>query len=197
MLIQKRFFRDYLPSLPLIDPSLSPNEYHKLSDFLFWVIVFVGSRRYSQDPTLLDRLRPHMNAMALLALQSRDGPFETIKGLLLLCFWPIPMNTIHKDISVILSGAAFHLAMQTGLHLSGSGQDFARTKLDHSRASSVDRTRLWIYCLFVYHRYVWHVRRRFSKRKDGLMDPQYKRSGGIRSRCSSGSQSYQLGRFIL
>ncbi|KAB5560325.1 hypothetical protein GE09DRAFT_962033 [Coniochaeta sp. 2T2.1] len=141
------FFRDYAPSLPVFDANLSPNEYYDLCPFLFWAMLFVGSRRYSRDPTLLGRLRPRINAMALLALEARATPIETIKGLLLLCLWPIPLNTMFKDISHVLSGAAVALAMQIGLHLTGSGQDFSRTILNGGRARVVDRAHLWMHCL--------------------------------------------------
>ena len=35
---------------------------------------------------------------------------------------------MHKDKSLILSGAALQLAMQIGLHVIGNGQDFARIR---------------------------------------------------------------------
>jgi hypothetical protein len=54
----------------------------------------------------------------------------------------------------VLSGAAVALAMQVGLHLTGSGQDFSRTKLDSSRARMVNRAQLWMHCLMILHRYV-------------------------------------------
>lgn len=98
-----------------------------------------------------------MNAMALLALESRESPIETIKGILLLCMWPIPMNTMHKDISHVLSGAAVHLGMQIGLHITGSGQDFARGRLNRSQAQKIDRAHLWMYCLMVLHRHVYFL----------------------------------------
>jgi transcriptional regulatory protein LEU3 len=91
--------------------------------------------------------------MALLAVESRARPMETIKGLLLLCLWPVPVNTMHKDVSVVLSGAAIHVAMQIGLHITGRAHDFARTKLERSQLQKIDRTNLWIHCLIVYHRY--------------------------------------------
>ncbi|SPO07050.1 uncharacterized protein DNG_09744 [Cephalotrichum gorgonifer] len=125
-----RFFESYAHHLPILDASLTPNQYYDLSPFLFWAIVFVGSRHYERDPTLLGILAVRINALALRSLESRSNPIQTIHGLLMLCLWPVPTNTMHKDISHVLCGAALHLAMQTGLHVAHSGQDFARTKLD-------------------------------------------------------------------
>ncbi|CAM1507621.1 Fc.00g072620.m01.CDS01 [Cosmosporella sp. VM-42] len=144
------FFRHYLPLIPILDQQLTPNQYHDLSPFLFWTIVFVGSRRYSKDPILLSLLSPRMNTMALQALESRSTPIQTIQASLLLCLWPVPINTMHRDFSHILSGAATSLAMQIGLHVTGSGQDFARTRLHPSiHTQKLFRAQLWMHCLII------------------------------------------------
>lgn len=136
--------------LPVVDPALSPNDMFDQSPFLFWTIMFLGSRRCI-DSTLL-QLSSRINSMALQSLEDRVSPLETIQGLLLLCVWPVPINTMQKDMSNIFSGAAIHLAMQIGLHVVGAGQDFARVKLDARREQIVRRAELWAHCLIVSHR---------------------------------------------
>lgn len=148
------FFQRYSPGLPILDAILSPDEYFELSPFLFWTIVFIGSRHYVRDPTLLSKLAPRINSIALKSLESRANPIQTIQGLLLLCVWPVPINTMHKDISHVLSGAAVHLAMQIGLHVTGSGQDFERIKLDSRNDQKISRAQLWVHCLMISHRCV-------------------------------------------
>lgn len=151
MRTQHSYFSQYSPLMRIIDPSLSPDKCFSLSQFLFWAIVFVGSRRYSRDPTLLGRLAPRINSMALQALGTRANPIETIQGLLILCVWPVPLNTMYKDITTVLSGAATHLAMQIGLHVVGSGQDFSRTRLDSGYEDKLFRAQLWAHCLIISH----------------------------------------------
>ncbi|KAI1660571.1 hypothetical protein F4813DRAFT_379347 [Daldinia decipiens] len=101
----------------------------------------------------MDFLAPRMNKMALLALEDTNSPMETIQGIILLCHWPVPTSSMYKDMTQMLSGAALHLAMQIGLHVVGTGQDFARTVLpsnaDHS--SRAFRAQLWTRCLITYH----------------------------------------------
>ncbi|KAI0135810.1 hypothetical protein F4814DRAFT_437258 [Daldinia grandis] len=101
----------------------------------------------------MDFLAPRMNKMALLALEDTNSPMETLEGIILLCNWPVPTSSMYKDMTQMLSGAALHLAMQVGLHIVGTGQDFARTVLpsnaDHS--SRAFRAQLWIQCLITYH----------------------------------------------
>jgi transcriptional regulatory protein LEU3 len=91
--------------------------------------------------------------MALLTLESHGNPMETLQGLLLLCLWPVSTNTMYKDMSHVMSGAALHLAMQIGLHVTGTGQDFARTPLlsDAHQLLKCSRSDLWVQCLIIYH----------------------------------------------
>jgi hypothetical protein len=146
MLIMSRFFSQYAPFLPIFNTTISPNQCFTQSPFLSWVIVYVGSRSYAGDPTLLERLTPKINSMAFAALETRSSPIQTIQGILLLCQWPTPVETMHRGISLVLAGAALHLAMQIGLHVRGVGQDFARTMLDRNRFDRDNRSMLWKQC---------------------------------------------------
>ncbi|EHK17250.1 uncharacterized protein TRIVIDRAFT_205851 [Trichoderma virens Gv29-8] len=143
---QPGFFSLYAPFLPIFQIAPGPNQCFDQSPFLFWVIVYIGSRRYAGDPTLLGRLSPKINSMGFAALESRSSPIQTIQGILLLCQWPTPVNTMHRGISLVLAGAALHLAMQIGLHVAGVGQDFARTILDGNRLERANRAMLWKQC---------------------------------------------------
>jgi transcriptional regulatory protein LEU3 len=147
-----RFFDNYAPFLPILDPGMSPNAYHSLSPFLFWIIFWVGSRKYSGYRTITKYLAPRIISLAMLSLVSRATPIQVIQGLLLLCTWPVPVNTESKDVTHILSGAAMNLAMEIGLHTFGIGQDFARTRLAQDEKEKVFRARLWLHCLIVYQR---------------------------------------------
>ncbi|KAI1799495.1 hypothetical protein F4811DRAFT_565524 [Daldinia bambusicola] len=101
----------------------------------------------------MEFLAPRMNKMALLALENSSGTMETIRGIILLCHWPVPTGSMYKDMTHMLSGTALHLAMQIGLHVVGTGQDFARTILssDADHSSRASRAQLWIKCLITYH----------------------------------------------
>lgn len=90
-----------------------------------------------------------MNYLALTSLESRTSPLHTIRALLLLSMWPVATNTMHKDMSLVLGGAAIHLAMQNGLHVLGNGQDFARTRLANDETTKTSRAQSWAYCLVV------------------------------------------------
>jgi transcriptional regulatory protein LEU3 len=147
-----RFFQHYSPYLPILDPECSPDQYHARSPFLFWTVISTGARKYAPDPTILEQLGGRVIQLAFSCLSALCKPIHIIEGLLLLCSWPIPINTMFKDISHVLGGAAMQLALQNGLHIFGNRQDFSRTRLWPDENEDVNRARLWAHCLIVFQR---------------------------------------------
>ncbi|KAF2005768.1 hypothetical protein P154DRAFT_423997 [Amniculicola lignicola CBS 123094] len=143
------FFGQYHPLLPILDPVLGPNEYYESSPFLFWSIIVTGSRRYSDDPTILDRASQLITPLAFSSMALRSTPMAVIQGLLILCTWRLPTNSMYKDMTHVLCGAAVHLATQIGLHVAGVGQDFARMPLKENQEQKVTRARIWMQCVVV------------------------------------------------
>ena len=93
---------------------------------------------------MLEFLGPRIIQLALTSLSSRATPVRTIQGLILLCTWPAPLKSMTRDMLYVISGAAIHLAMQIGLHISGVGQDFASDKLRSDSGERTFRDRLWL-----------------------------------------------------
>lgn len=143
--LMNRFFEYYHPLLPILDPALYPNSYYKLSQFLFWMVVIIGARRYAKDRSLLGKLGPHANALCFWAIQSHAAPIPTIQGLLLICVWPVPIKSVFKDITSMLSGAAMHLAILAGLHVVGAGHEFIEDRVISDPAEKESRIRLWLH----------------------------------------------------
>jgi transcriptional regulatory protein LEU3 len=140
--------------------SIEPNTCYSHSPLLFWTIVAIGSRKYPKDPTLLSLLAPRVIELAQVAIFSRESTLETIQAFLLLCIWPMPVDTMHKDISPILSGAMLQLATSIGLHVQGVGQDFSRTTVHSDPIEAVSRAKLWVSCLIACQRfaqYLWDL----------------------------------------
>ena len=135
--------------MPVLDGWIPPNTVYHQSPFLFWSIVYVGCRRYADDPTLLGFLAPRITNLALCSLATRQPPIHVIQGLLFLCTWPVPIPSAIKDISHVLAGAAMRFSMQIGLHTIGVGQDFEKTKVAADQNEIAMRARLWLSCLRV------------------------------------------------
>jgi transcriptional regulatory protein LEU3 len=134
---------------PILDASLGPNDYYNLSPFLFWTIIVIGSRRYADDPNVLDKSSQLITPLAFSSMALRSSPMPVIQGLLLLCTWRLPTNSMYKDMTHLMCGSAVHLATQIGLHIAGVGQDFARMPVKKDQEQKVFRARLWLCCVIV------------------------------------------------
>lgn len=145
------FFRHYHRTLPILDPSWDPDTVYLLSPFVFWCVVITGSRRYDLDPTILPRLAPGVNQMALLQLPQSLAYLPTICGLLILCVWPLPMKTMHDDPSLLYSGIVMQMALQHGLHSFPQSQAYGCPVPFRNATREVSLARVWAYVEFVCH----------------------------------------------
>ncbi|KAF2396638.1 Zn(II)2Cys6 transcription factor [Trichodelitschia bisporula] len=146
----RRFFDDFSHFLPVLEQHLSPNAYYQQSEFLFWAIIGVACRNFPKNPTLLDSLGEKILTLALMSLRQPSVP--NIKGLLLIMTWPLPRSASSTDITYAISGSLLHLAMQIGLHIPTSSQDFSRVKVCLTEAEIAKRAELWGYCIVTYQR---------------------------------------------
>lgn len=162
----------YAPYLKnLIDNKTSPNEHYQHCPLLFWSITYVGSRRYTKDPTISYRLGPLVTENAFTSLFSPVKPIPVILAAIILCNWPMPVDLVIKDPSPSLAGAAMNLAIQYGLHRYQKEQDFVNTSREKPPESStcpasgtlplsmrssdvviIHRTCIWLHCLVAFQR---------------------------------------------
>lgn len=145
------YFDEMHHFLPILDPQLTPNEFYQRSNFLFWAIVGTASRNYERDPTLLDCVGEKILNVALMTL--RYPSVYTIKGLLLVMTWPLPRAAGTTDVTYAISGSLLHIAIQIGLHIPTSSQDFSRVKVNLTEAEIRRRAELWGFCVLTYQRY--------------------------------------------
>ena len=148
-----RYFKDYHSMLPIIDPSETPNTFYQHAPFLFWVIVSIGSRRYTRQPTLTQNLALPVTQLALQSIIIRTKPIERMKGLILLLNWPFPSGPFYREPSFLLGGALLHMAMHCGLHAPTFSQDFAKANLKLPEKELLRRAEMWAYVVITYQRY--------------------------------------------
>lgn len=146
----KNYFQDYHHFVPVIDTSLTPNVTYQRSAFLFWAIIGTASRNFARDPTLLDCLGEKILNLALLSL--RYPSVATIKGLLLVMTWPLPRAAGTTDVTYAISGSLLHMAIQIGLHIPTSSQDFSRVRVNLTDHQIARRAELWGVCVLTYQR---------------------------------------------
>ncbi|KAL4972611.1 hypothetical protein BDW66DRAFT_169478 [Aspergillus desertorum] len=146
------FFRHYAPFLPILNPQTRPDTYYEQSPFLFWCLIGVSCRAYTQNPTLLMALARRVIEMAFLSALSTSPPWHAIQGLLLLLTWPFPKGD-HPDATFPLSGMLLHIAMGNGLHIPMLSHEFPRAKMPvPSEGDLVRRAELWAHTVIVYQR---------------------------------------------
>lgn len=148
-----RYFDGFHRFFQVLDPTKTPNAYYAESQLLFWTVIGTACRDYDQDETLLYQLAPKIINLALITLQVQST-VSTIKGLLLLLAWPFPKGVLDNEVSYPLAGATIHMAMQIGLHIPASSQDFSRVKLRLTEADIDERCNVWARVVITYHRYV-------------------------------------------
>ena len=145
------FMRHYAPQVCVINQTMSSRDYFRLSGLLYWTMVTIGSRKYPANSRLLGTLAPRLTDMIRQAMFNPD--LAAIQAFLLLCIWPIPIDTFGKEISTTLSASMLQFAMNKGLHIRGIGQDFSRVTLNPEPALEILRGKLWISCLITAQRY--------------------------------------------
>lgn len=119
---------------------------------MFWCILAVGSRRYTEDPTLLASLSARVMDMAIGSIFTMSPEVGIVEGLLLLLTWLFPSTSTCGENTFVMCGSLIHLAMRLGLHVPLSSQDFARTKVRLSDTDLKRNYEVWVHCVVLYAR---------------------------------------------
>ncbi|KAK9252287.1 hypothetical protein V1507DRAFT_230946 [Lipomyces tetrasporus] len=118
-----------------------PNTCYQHAPFLFWVVVSIGSRRYTRQPTLTRALALPVTQLALQSIIVRTKPIERMKRLILLLNWPFPSGPFYRDPSFVLGGTLLHMAMHCGLHAPSLARTFQRHISNYLNRSSYGERR--------------------------------------------------------
>ncbi|KAH7065786.1 hypothetical protein BKA63DRAFT_571934 [Paraphoma chrysanthemicola] len=146
----KLYFQDYHPVFPLLNPHVNPNRFYERMPFLFWVIVSIGSRRYTEQPTLTPFLAQPVIQLALQSITTRNNPIERIKGLLLLLNWPFPSSAFCRDPSFLLAGTLLHVSMHCGLYAPTFSEDFTKSYTETIEQEHLRRAEIWAHVVIAY-----------------------------------------------
>lgn len=139
--------------LPIPEPVVSPNVLYQHSQVLFWVIVSVGSQKYTKLPNLAGVLALPVTHLVLQSTVARNNPVERLKALIILLNWPFPAGPFYRDPSFVLSGTLLHMAMHCGLYMPTLSQDFSKVLNKNREKEFLQRIQLWAYIMITYQRY--------------------------------------------
>ncbi|KAH8840726.1 hypothetical protein MCOR27_005405 [Pyricularia oryzae] len=143
------FFRHYHPTLPFLNPQMTPEAYYQQHTLLYWVIVAIASRRYPADPTLLGNISRPLTQLLWSTIGEVPGNYCIVKALCLLCTWPLPTSTSSADPTHILCGVMMKIATGIGLHRPMHINDFSRVQIELNKEQLHDRVTTWAVCNIV------------------------------------------------
>lgn len=141
-----RYFTCYHKYVEILDSTTSPDRYYEDSPLLFWTVIAISARRYTEDVSLLSCLTAPVTELMWSKIATRPHSHQTIQALVLQITWPLPASTPFSENIYILSGIAIQAAMQLGLHQPEIIQDFSRTKSVLSQREIQERISVWVAC---------------------------------------------------
>ncbi|CRG86970.1 Putative transcription factor SEF1 [Talaromyces islandicus] len=140
------FFERYHPYIPFLDPYLSSEDYYSKSPLLFWVIVYVSSRRGASEPGIEVRLTCSVKKLLWECISNPPHPWELVQAIILVCMWPFPTSSLSTDNTVVLVTTAQTMALRLGLHRPDVIRDFSRTDRRLSQGETTESLKTWAAC---------------------------------------------------
>jgi transcriptional regulatory protein LEU3 len=149
-----RFYQDFHPQVPILDPLVLPEDLYGYSTLLFWVVLSIGSRKYDKHPTLVHALAPRVTSHVMMSMNSRNLTLEVVQTLILLLTWPFPSTSFYRTSSFVHGGVLIHMAMQCGLHTPYIQLEPSTLGFGSLETASIERAKLWVYAVITYQRCV-------------------------------------------
>lgn len=147
-----RFTQHYAPQVGIFNTALDPAQCLRQAPLLYWTVACIGSRKYSKNPTLLSILAPRVASEIQEAALAPE--ISNVQAFLFLVVWPLPIDTMGKETSSMLTALLLQAAINKGLHIRGIGQDFSRQTLTPNADLEVGRAKLWVVCVNAALKYV-------------------------------------------
>lgn len=141
-----KYIQFYHPLLPILRET-EPNSCYESHPTLFWVILFVSSRRFSRDEALYTALVEELSQTPWLMLSTASATLESIHALLIICNWPLPSIRFLTDPCPSLLAVATVACMQLGLHLGkGTGEDYGCGERHNAKCTDEEAASTWLSC---------------------------------------------------
>lgn len=157
------YVHQYHPILPIVDITRGPERIYRLCPSLFWVIIYVTLRRYSDDKTLLVKLSPLVkNILAEITISpiARYNPTEedepimnscsvySVQAFVLYSMWPPLTSSLSADSSWSTIGVALYQAIRIGLHTSAQLLEQYKGVEEHELQylMAQEQMKTWILC---------------------------------------------------
>lgn len=110
-----RYFEFYHPYMPIVQVR-DPNKCYESGKLLFWVIIYIASRRYAKNPKVLPFLLESLKKDAFSTISIIPLSMASINALILLCTWIFPDVRFVNDPTSLFSSVCMNTALQLGIH---------------------------------------------------------------------------------
>ncbi|KAI0180370.1 hypothetical protein GGR52DRAFT_588010 [Hypoxylon sp. FL1284] len=111
----QKYFECFHPYMPIVHVR-DPNRCYETGPLLFWVIVYVASRRYARSPKVFPFLVETLKKDVFAAIAVMPLSMPSINALILLCTWIFPDVRFVNDPCALFSGVCMNTALQLGIH---------------------------------------------------------------------------------
>jgi hypothetical protein len=145
------YFTNYHAWLPVLDQKDTPEQIINRSEFLFWTVIVVASRRFEEGIIFSTLIRPYNDLVkeTITRPPGSKGGHHIVKGLCLLCTWPMPISSTTEDMTFTISGVMMKFAMHLGIHRPSSPTDFNNIPVNLRTEQITDRLKTWAVCNLV------------------------------------------------
>jgi len=131
---------------------LTPDDYYERSQLLFWTIIAIASRSYSEEAGIYAGLRTPLDKLMWEKISSTPHSHLTIQAILLLCVWPYSSPSMVTNPSFMLISIAKTACMHLGLHRPEILQDFNRVKFRVLPEHVEEAAKVWAGCCIAAER---------------------------------------------
>ncbi|KXS99054.1 hypothetical protein AC578_6964 [Pseudocercospora eumusae] len=143
-----KFYAHYHDRFPILADRETMARSYNDCPLLFWVIMAIVSQRIPEYTNLHTQLIAPVQRLATDVSASLHHPLMTVQALLLLCWWPLTLESNFNNPSWSYCGLATHTALQFGFHRPQYPSDF-RYRDTLSREAFEARLRTWLACFIV------------------------------------------------
>ncbi|KAK2592525.1 hypothetical protein QQS21_009770 [Conoideocrella luteorostrata] len=142
-------FHHYIPVLRKKDPD----ECYEANTTLFWLVIYVASRRYCRDRSLFLLLSEHLEKDIWTMISVTALNFDAVHAMLIMCTFPMPTIRFVTDPSPTLAAIALNTALGLGCHTGqGKNAQFLVGLRQHFQATDEEASATWLACCLLAQR---------------------------------------------
>ena len=128
--------------LPIQEPCTSIQALYESSELLYWAIILTSARMHALYGNLYQELVPHVRALIPTKMLEVPHTLALLHAILIMCTWPLPVQSQWEDPTWMMSGLAINMAMTMGIHKPGHAHEYGRA-MAQVQGSTYTRNVTW------------------------------------------------------